>query len=489
MDDLYLEFVKNIGNHSATDIYDEDELLDIYDAASDNDDAVTKLEVLLYGARYYPDNAELLSRRAFFYDWMNEKEVAGLINSSIKEPSFLDRLLQLKLEGLPPDKAQRRILRLVEPMDDLTDEETIQLINVANDLGLYQWLKKNYPKLLAHCSYKQTMLYELGNVAEEQHDYEFSVKMFDELTGIDAFNVNFWQRLVMAYGQNRQFAEAENAAENALAVKPDDALSQRLLARAKGMDETFDPVEVLKLYQPSIDAADLEQPDMMVVMAAYMKLNDTAKAYEALEKMWKKGVRFRPMLTLMAVLDPKRGAKVVKEYIVEQDYEITDILHWLNELVNAPADMYDVAIIVLEEYIGVGKDILSIADVAADIYYQTGRYQNVIDLYTQVVSEDEDGKNVPMVCKPQLVLPLVMSMARLGATGQAVKMARMSVRTINYMMRNIPPLRMSRVAGSVSPTSLITLRGYTRALNAIARGIAAGKEPDAYDPIPTRDPS
>ena len=53
---LYEEFLSEVvkaGNPEA--FFDETDLIEIYDYSSDMDNYIAKMEVLLYGARHYPD--------------------------------------------------------------------------------------------------------------------------------------------------------------------------------------------------------------------------------------------------------------------------------------------------------------------------------------------------------------------------------------------------------------------------------------------------
>ena len=72
MKELYERFRKGVLANDASEFYDEDELLDIYDYAQDEGDEMTQLYVLLTGARLYPGSDFLDERKAFFLSAINE---------------------------------------------------------------------------------------------------------------------------------------------------------------------------------------------------------------------------------------------------------------------------------------------------------------------------------------------------------------------------------------------------------------------------------
>ena len=107
---LYNEFESEIvkaGNPEA--YFDENDLVEIFDYASDMDNYIVKMEVLLYGARHYPASEALATRRAWFYSSFGEMEAAADVNNRVSNGGFLNRLLTLRAEGASdsPDTRSR----------------------------------------------------------------------------------------------------------------------------------------------------------------------------------------------------------------------------------------------------------------------------------------------------------------------------------------------------------------------------------------------
>ncbi|MDE5650739.1 MAG: hypothetical protein K2I35_07000, partial [Duncaniella sp.] len=65
---LYDEFESEVVRHGNQEAYfDENDLIEIFDYASDLDNNIVKMEVLIYGAVHYPRSEALATRRAWFY--------------------------------------------------------------------------------------------------------------------------------------------------------------------------------------------------------------------------------------------------------------------------------------------------------------------------------------------------------------------------------------------------------------------------------------
>lgn len=66
--DLYEEFESEVVRRGNTEaFFDENDLVEIFDYASDYDNYIVKMEVLLYGAIHYPKSEALATRRAWLY--------------------------------------------------------------------------------------------------------------------------------------------------------------------------------------------------------------------------------------------------------------------------------------------------------------------------------------------------------------------------------------------------------------------------------------
>ena len=133
-DEFESEIVK-AGNTEA--FFDENDLIEIFDYASDLDNYIVKMEVLLYGARHYPDSQALATRRAWFYSSFGEMEAAAEVNSRVSNGGVLNKLLALRAEGASDTPETRaRLDEIVEAATEFGDEDVIQRVDLCAGLGM-----------------------------------------------------------------------------------------------------------------------------------------------------------------------------------------------------------------------------------------------------------------------------------------------------------------------------------------------------------------
>ena len=133
---LYNEFESEIVKAGNTEAYfDETDLIEIFDYASDMDNYIVKMEVLLYGARHYPASEALATRRAWFYSSFGEMEAAADVNNRVSNGGFLNRLLTLRAEGATDTpETRRRLEEMVDASTQLGDE--LSLIHISEPTRL-----------------------------------------------------------------------------------------------------------------------------------------------------------------------------------------------------------------------------------------------------------------------------------------------------------------------------------------------------------------
>lgn len=232
---LMNSFIKSVirGKNPDT-FFDEDDLVEIFDYASDLPDDNVRFEVLLYAARMFPDSVPLLERRAWLYLDMNIN--APYINEIIcrlPDDSVMKQLLEIAAG--PPDKEliQMALERILATTTDFEDEWMIRLVETASNVGCFDWLKSHYKELRARTSYPQTLIYELIENAEIAGDYEFAATLAEELTMLEPFNVEFWEMLAeLRLNHLNDQSQAVVDIDYALAINPESVRALLLKGRA-----------------------------------------------------------------------------------------------------------------------------------------------------------------------------------------------------------------------------------------------------------------
>ena len=234
--------------------FTEGELVEIYDFANDNEDEYIMLEVLYHAAGHYPYSEALTVRRAFhaYYAGTDGNIVVRMLRH-VPAENILANILTIRVKEPTGAEAIEDLDRILAPVEKFEDEEIIQLVDLAADLGCYDWLTTNHQTILSKLTYVPTYLYELGEVFYENGDFDAAIKYLEELTNIDPFNPSFWNRLTDAAGMKGDFEKALQSVEFSLAIKPENNAARYLKAQALFALKR-DPEEIVRL----IDDASIE---------------------------------------------------------------------------------------------------------------------------------------------------------------------------------------------------------------------------------------
>lgn len=232
--ELYNKFKNSLRSKSTDDIFfDADDLVVIIDQAVDFEDDFVQIEALMRGYRFFPDNEELASRRAFFYYDLNlDDGVANVIATEAgNSPSW--KILQLRLDAAHLDSKEidKRLNAIVNSTDKFDDEGMIQLVTCASACDRYEWLTANEKRLRKKTDYLPTLLYELFMASQSCNDSEYGVKLLEELTELEPFNIEFWMSLAFLQESTGNHQAAMNSVEYALAI--DNQHTMALILKAE----------------------------------------------------------------------------------------------------------------------------------------------------------------------------------------------------------------------------------------------------------------
>lgn len=477
----YLNFIRETGERSKTDIYDLSTLIDIYDTARDHDDIGTRIEVLLYGAEHYPDSPDLLSRRAFLYSELSEDATAALVNHSIENPSVLDMLFRLKTGSSELKKVKNQLNRILQWEEELEDEEAIRLVEIATELGQYAWLRKNKEAIMNKCVNPSAFLYELATKAQESDYSEDAMAYSEELTQIEPFNVNFWQRLTLDYLLLRKLDKAQKAIETALDIEPKDLMSQKIAGRTNLLDEkNYEPKKVLGYYEKSLKAGEINEEDLPVVIQALTDNGDVATIVKWIKTLWSHGLHTQDLASTMLIVKPSEGKKMLRDFFEENPTDFFQISLWLHNMTQEAGPKFETAAQVLKVYNQVNP-LGPLTKEAFEIYYHTGHYDEIIAAFTD--TGDDDNPMPSIDPSPEFMLPVIMSFARLGKSDIAQGIAVSMANRLKKVRQGLPAERLAELFTAHTTGVGPWVDGYLKALNAIAKGIKEGKHPDDYDPI------
>ncbi len=222
---LLERFKESLTRPAADRYFDEDELVAIFDYAGDRNDDFIRTEVLLCGARLYPDSEALADRKALYYlDGDDTDMMAREFIASNRRKSLLSDIVKLQIER--PDDPGRALRYLMEQHDTFNDEEMIRFVLAAGELGCYSWIKEHLPELRKKVDYLPVLLYEVMNEADRNDDNETVAALAEELIENEPFSDAYWMSLFQAQAKlgreddaRNSFAYARELADDNLQLK------------------------------------------------------------------------------------------------------------------------------------------------------------------------------------------------------------------------------------------------------------------------------
>lgn len=282
---LYERFRDSLANggDNDADFFDADDLLIIIDQAVDLDDEYVEIEAIMRGYRFFPDNEELRARRAFLYFDLNLDQGVENIQSTLSPDSPMTKILSLRQREsvVEEDEVKRMLESIIAGGQKLDDETIIQLVDCASACDCYDWLKLNEKRLRKVTDYLPTLLYELFIVADMRHDRDYCIRLLEELTEIEPFNVDFWNALAqtqvnVADEPNRNEPDYEGALtslEYALAIEHDNPSA--LTLKASVLIELNRPEEALETMVPLVADIPNDTAAEIYLRALYLAGHET----------------------------------------------------------------------------------------------------------------------------------------------------------------------------------------------------------------------
>ena len=111
--DRFRKALANPDGGEASQWFDEDDLLDVFDYAGDIGNDYLRAEALLWGARYFPDSQRLKERRGVFYsDVLSDSDVEAFTADNGEVTTLLTELLSLRARPLTGEQVREQLIEL-----------------------------------------------------------------------------------------------------------------------------------------------------------------------------------------------------------------------------------------------------------------------------------------------------------------------------------------------------------------------------------------
>lgn len=357
---LYRDVVSRLETGRSLD-FDSEDLIDIYDYATDISDGWVSGEIMNSLLQSYPDFEPMLERKAMRLLLAEESTGAAAIASRLSEESFIRHLVfsWLTWDEEHWQKSYSALLSICKPKM-LYDYETTALVNLALTVDDIRHLATLTDKIKPYCAYPDTFIATVAETLRDEGYIEESLPLFVELTELDPFSVEYWIFLGDLYiNRLNNTREGETALDYALALEPDN--SDALKLYGDFLIKTDAPVEKIHYLGDKLINAGAFPEGPALKASAYMKEGRLDEASEIMLDIANasKNALSTYLMLLQVDVSPENHRKVLdslRNYVAEASDE--EMLNWFYEtaMADESATVFDILPLV-EEVITSGKQI------------------------------------------------------------------------------------------------------------------------------------
>lgn len=404
------KFRESLSRPLSERFFDEDELIDFFDFAGDLNDDYLRMEALICAARFYPDSEELRQRKAIFFSQFSDEARQKCVEDNAESVGLIWDLLRARCAD-PESIDDRRALldQIVAEYTDFSDEEVIQVVDLASSFELIDWLKDNINLLRKKAQFVNVLLYEVAVAADYVQDFDFAISLLEELTELEPFNAGFWTLLAKEYASTEEFDKALNAIEYSLAIEPSDPTA--LYVKAKALFSTNAPRQEVKsvlLKIIDIDDSLVEATKMLAFIAAEDGDKEGALAiFEAyIDKYPNMAISIVPD---MLEYNPKNLDKLLDSFFEANEDNNKALWNaWAHHLMSNGCP--DQSQAVMEAYArNSGEDMMTLVAIE-NLFFQR-KFSETIEVISKYLDRNEYSS---LVEYPSLVIMHLISLLKIG---------------------------------------------------------------------------
>ncbi len=226
--ELYNRFREELKRPLSERYYAEDELVAIFDYATDQPDDYIRMEVLFLGMRLYPDSRVLYERRGVLYHTCERTVFENFLSDNVDKQGVMWDVYRLAILQGNKTEITAKFESFLETASFKDDEQVVQFMYAIRQQGLNDWLYENYDKVKAKSPFLPGFLFEIVITAHADGRPDFSIRALEELTEIEPYNFGYWILLADGYKACGREKDALNAIEYALAIDPNNIEALRI---------------------------------------------------------------------------------------------------------------------------------------------------------------------------------------------------------------------------------------------------------------------
>lgn len=238
--------------------FEVDELIDVYDYATDVGDNWVCGEVMNYLLQLDSALEPMLERKSMRLLIMGEGVGAAAVAAKLGENSFIKHLVfaWLSWESHNWRESYTKLLSACK-QKSLYDYETTALETLALNIDDITHLASIIDDITPLCVYPETFMANVADALRAEERYDDAVKLYVKLTELNPFSVAYWEALADIY---LNFLDNQDegvaALEYALALEPNSAIALRIQgdlllrqeAPAEKLHELADQMISLEIY-------------------------------------------------------------------------------------------------------------------------------------------------------------------------------------------------------------------------------------------------
>ncbi len=219
---LYERFRQEVESGSTIDYYEINELLDIYDYAQDEGDAMVQMFVFLTVARLYPDSKDFEERMAFFLSYVSQEAASDMASRDGRRESALWDVLRMGVKCYPAGDVSPYLDELFKKYNTLDCESILKIIDLLREMDQRNLLVTYYKELSERAEDPRGLAFEIAETLKEGDGYQEDARnIAEELTKMEPFNVDAWLLLARIEFGLEHKEDALAAVDYALAIDPD----------------------------------------------------------------------------------------------------------------------------------------------------------------------------------------------------------------------------------------------------------------------------
>lgn len=394
MRSLYLRFRKEVESGQPVEYFEMNELLDIYDYAQDEGDALVQMFVFLTAARLYPSAKDFDERLAFFLSYVSQDAANDMISRQGRKDSALWDVLRMGVKCFPSGNPEPFLKDIISRYDTLDCESALKIIDLLRDMERADLLVKYYPELSKRAEDPRGLGFEIAETVKEHPEhYQAARDIAEELTRNEPFNIEAWLLLARLEFGLEHPDEALAAVDYALAIDPDhfNARLTRGVVMVVMDDHRAEAIALL-------EAILKENPDNSFALEglaeAYARDNQKDKAAGIYGMMIERNI---PLATgadsLQTIIELETDN--LEEYVGKAATQGTDENRWRSIVMNLlDKEKYGLAVRVLDEVYRTAG-IKGWVDFYLHTLYDARKLERYAEVFEQAISDPESPASRP----------------------------------------------------------------------------------------------